>query len=381
MALADVPGLGAYYQRRQANEAAPLAELQQASGAMGLLANIQKQQKQRQYEEVLASLGPNASEEQLAQVVSRFNPEKGLEIRQRSADKKAALDLQRETKAASLEQQARQEAMMHEYRMGRLASEAERVAETARHNKVMEGVQGALVELRRDAANNRPQPQPQIVQTDAGPMQLGRDGIARPITTADGQPVKPKGTERALPSAMSGKYLENLNNLRKAETALALIEGKKVGEVAGDTAATGKKGLLTNMGVIGDMALNAMDPAGVDTRAAIGDLGSMVIHDRSGAAVTAAEFPRLRPFIPLATDSPEVAQKKTRRFVQEYKAEIEAQREFFSQSGYKVPDVSTAPAAPARPAPSPAGGPKAGDKSKSKSGKPMTYDGSKWVYD
>lgn len=152
------------------------------------------------------------------------------------------------------------------------------------------------------------------------------------------------GPEKALPASAAKGFLDNMNNLRKAETALALLEGKNVGVAQGDTEATGKKGLLTNLGVIGDKTLNWLDPQGVDTRAAIGDLGSIVIHDRSGAAVTAAEFPRLRPFIPLASDAPDVAIKKARRFVQEYKAEVEAQRAFFGESGYKVPQVGQPPA-------------------------------------
>jgi hypothetical protein len=185
---------------------------------------------------------------------------------------------------------------------------------------------------------------PVTVMRDGRPVivdaRTGREiGDAAPKTT----------TEKALPGSLANKYLENIQNLRKAENALTLLEGNQLGDATGDKSATGKKGLLTNLGVLGDTALNAMDPEGVDTRAAIGDLGSMVIHDRSGAAVTAAEFPRLRPFIPLATDSPEVARKKTRRFIQEYKAEVEAQKEFFTSSGYKVPEIGSSPAKPDKP--------------------------------
>lgn len=49
---------------------------------------------------------------------------------------------------------------------------------------------------------------------------------------------------------------------------------------------------------------------GIDPRAQVADIGSMKIHDRSGAAVTAAEFPRLRPFIPASTDKADVVKKK-----------------------------------------------------------------------
>jgi hypothetical protein len=59
-----------------------------------------------------------------------------------------------------------------------------------------------------------------------------------------------------------------------------------------------------------DLIRQRQDPQGVNARATIADIGSMVIHDRSGAAVTAAEFPRLAPFIPSATDSPETVRSK-----------------------------------------------------------------------
>jgi hypothetical protein len=255
--------------------------------------------------------------------------------------------------------QARQEALVASLEQRRMemdqrsqdaAATREQRAEAARQANELraqiaqgqQSLQREGLELRRlVASQGRQMPQPQIVQTENGPMQVDRSGAATPIIdVTTGRPVTPRSTEKALPSSLSNKYLENVQNLRKAETAVSLLEGKDVGTFKGDKQATGGKGLLSNMGVIGDKALNWMDPAGVDTRAAIGDLGSMVIHDRSGAAVTAAEFPRLRPFIPLASDSPAVALKKSKRFVQEYKAEVEAQREFFSASGYKVPPVS-----------------------------------------
>jgi hypothetical protein len=59
-------------------------------------------------------------------------------------------------------------------------------------------------------------------------------------------------------------------------------------------------------------ALNRMDPKGVAARAAITNLGSAILHDRSGAAVTAAEFPRLQPFIPSMEDSYDTARTKLR---------------------------------------------------------------------
>jgi hypothetical protein len=52
-----------------------------------------------------------------------------------------------------------------------------------------------------------------------------------------------------------------------------------------------------------DAADQRIDPQGIAVRAAIANIGSMIIHDRSGAAVTAAESPRLKPFIPSVRDT------------------------------------------------------------------------------
>lgn len=52
------------------------------------------------------------------------------------------------------------------------------------------------------------------------------------------------------------------------------------------------------------------DPQGVMPRALMANLSSLEIRDRSGAAVTAAEFPRLQPFIPSVGDDYETVIKK-----------------------------------------------------------------------
>jgi len=65
-------------------------------------------------------------------------------------------------------------------------------------------------------------------------------------------------------------------------------------------------------------------------------IGSLILHDRSGAAVTASETPRLRPFIPSASDSPEVAKKKLARFKAIYEEEAGLLAQTYSaDQGYK----------------------------------------------
>ncbi len=150
---------------------------------------------------------------------------------------------------------------------------------------------------------------------------------------------------RPMPSSAAGGLLENRRNARRAVDALALLNGETLpGGTKGDPNATGLKGYLPNQ------ILNRLDPAGVDTRAAIADLGSMVINDRSGAAVTAAEFPRLAPFIPSEKDDPETARKKLQNFARNYGAIVNDTEEFYRASGYNVPDAETTQ----QPAPAPA---------------------------
>ena len=55
--LASIPGYGGYLAKRQQNQQAELGELQQASGLMGILKNIQAQQEQQQLKGVLAQAG------------------------------------------------------------------------------------------------------------------------------------------------------------------------------------------------------------------------------------------------------------------------------------------------------------------------------------
>lgn len=149
-------------------------------------------------------------------------------------------------------------------------------------------------------------------------------GVAPRAGGANGKP---------LPISAAKGILENRDNLRKANNALTLIQGRGVNGAAGDTAATGIKGYMP------EAVLQRADPAGVDTRAAIADLGSMVVHDRSGAAVTVSEYPRLRPFIPQVTDKPEVVAQKLQRFISEFEAVNDEAENFYNESGYNVPSM------------------------------------------
>jgi hypothetical protein len=175
---------------------------------------------------------------------------------------------------------------------------------------------------------------PQYMQTEGGIVALpkrpqpGAQLIGQPVIGQDGQSLGPP--LKAIPASANTAIMTNLQNLNRAQQALALVKGGQVGSAVGDQSATGVKGYLPNG------LLNRIDGAGVDTRAAIADLGSLVIHDRSGAAVTAAESPRLMPFIPLATDDRATVEKKLKRFVEVYQQETEAYAQTYAkEQGYR----------------------------------------------
>lgn len=193
--------------------------------------------------------------------------------------------------------------------------------------------------LRQFAIDNRPAPQPRadpLVQVEVADPAApgGKRVIYAPQSQAAGMsPPGPGTTGKALPVSAAQKMFDNNQNLRRAETALALIEGKTVGGMQGDASATGLKGFAP------DALLQRFDKSGIQTRAAIADLGSLVIHDRSGAAVTAAEFPRLKPFIPDAKDDPATVKKKLANFISVYRQTAQEMQDFYRESGYNVPQT------------------------------------------
>jgi len=186
---------------------------------------------------------------------------------------------------------------------------------------------------------------PQYMETDAGLVALpkklgaGQAPTGTLVTGPDGQqlgkPLKP------IPASVNSAIITNNQSKNQLERALTLLEGKDIAGMQGDKNATGWKGYL------GQSILNRIDPQGVNTRAEIADIGSMKIHDRSGAAVTISEAPRLMPFIPQATDDAPTAAKKLKRLLLEINNESKALTDIYSkEQGYKPP-----PALPGNPRP------------------------------
>jgi hypothetical protein len=96
---------------------------------------------------------------------------------------------------------------------------------------------------------------------------------------------------------------------------------------------------------LGDEVNQRMDPAGVGARAAVADLSSVTIHERSGANVTAKEFPRLSPFIPAATNTSKAIITK----LEQMEAAVLDEQEAIGAMYAQQPTAPATPGAPVAP--------------------------------
>jgi hypothetical protein len=217
---------------------------------------------------------------------------------------------------------AQEQLQTYERRMGNVdrGQSAEAMAAAARQQRM-----DALA-LQQQGANER------ASERNALMLQLKGMGIdAAAQKAAAEKPAKP------MPAGMQKAWMENRNNLAAVDRAIAATQAYP--------------GAFGPSNMIGDFAKQYTDPKGVAARAAVADIGSLKIHDRSGAAVTAMEFPRLRPFIPNMTDKPEVVKTKLDNFKATYNDIQNEIASFASDQGYRAPAVPDRPAAPAGAAP------------------------------
>ena len=169
------------------------------------------------------------------------------------------------------------------------------------------------------------------------------DQNVRYWVNADGKPEaisgqdKSQGQLKPVPQQIVSKVIENRNSIRNVDKALAELD-KYPGGVGPGT------------GALGNWFTQLNDPKGNDVRAAIANIGSLIIHDRSGAAVTVSETPRLQPFIPLTTDTAETVKKKLVRLRSEVAAiNDDYELQYGPDQGYK-PLVGSSSVGEPRPA-------------------------------
>jgi len=132
---------------------------------------------------------------------------------------------------------------------------------------------------------------------------------------------------KPLPAAQAKAWTENGSRLKFLDQAL--------------TAVNSYPKAFGTINVLGNALRSRTDPKGVDARAIVGNIGSLKVHDRSGAAVTASETPRLQPFIPVVNgpyaDDAKTIAKKLKLFKQEIDNMQSEIVDFADTQGYKSP--------------------------------------------
>lgn len=139
------------------------------------------------------------------------------------------------------------------------------------------------------------EPHWQVIQTDNGTFQINpKTGQMRPVNFPGGEQVT-----KPLTPAQKKSIATNTTTVSTVDKALKALKGHP-------DAVGLKRGW-------NDLIDQHFDEEGVDARALIANVGSQIVHDRSGAAVTVSEYPRLAPFVPSIHDSQETAAKKLRQ--------------------------------------------------------------------
>jgi hypothetical protein len=186
--------------------------------------------------------------------------------------------------------------------------------ETKRHNQVGEhndatrlGYEGARVGMDRQRLGL----EGQRVEIERGKAAL----------TANGKP---------LPAPIQTGYLGNQQSIKQIDEAISALKAypQSVGLVRG----------------AGDGVNQRVDPRGVDARAKLANIGSLIIHDRAGASQTVNETKRLTPFVPGVTDGARAAIKKLETLRGQYVNENNGIEVAYGEgSGYRALPRSAAP--------------------------------------
>lgn len=126
----------------------------------------------------------------------------------------------------------------------------------------------------------------------------------------------------AIPATQIDAHISNNSEISKIDNAIEQIRS--------NPEALGMKNYF------GDTLTQRTDKNGVPVRAAVADVGGGVFHDLSGAAVSASEANRLKPYIPAVTDTAETALKKLEGLKREYLLINQQRQNYYTQeNGYR----------------------------------------------
>jgi hypothetical protein len=166
----------------------------------------------------------------------------------------------------------------------------------------------------------------QYIQTDQGlvavPKKPTGDISARVVTGPNDKPLGKPNSLKDAPQTVVKAYTANQSALNQIDDAIAAVQA--------NPDAFGLKNFA------GDTIMQRVDEKGVGPRAKVADIGSLKIHDRTGAAMSAAESVRLKPFIPSATDTAETAVKKLQGLKQAYEENNVGMEQYYNEDlGFK----------------------------------------------
>ena len=320
MRLSEIPFLDRYRQREAGIRDEGMDEMKQVSGVMtlsGLMQQQQEKQRAAQREQAFRSevgaLGPNPTQERLAQVGSKYlGPADLVKTQQASLDRKESNDARaqqfREGIGARLFQadQAAKDRLAQIAASGanQLQVEAYRAKEKEESDKRHAAAQQMLVRL---TASLRPAPQPRNLQltADAQGNQLivVPDGTTRPLTTQDGTGVrKPVMSDKPM-TEFQGKAALYGTRSAQSDKVLKALEDKisTVGLAAGQAA-----------GTLGNFALSSEQQR---VSQAQRDFVNAVLRQESGAVISDAEFANAKKqyFPAPGDDANTVRQKRANR--------------------------------------------------------------------
>lgn len=146
--------------------------------------------------------------------------------------------------------------------------------------------------------------------SDGSFVKPNMNAYARPTYKPPGATEVPDYTSQDTPGALPPPavmttMLGNVSGIRNIDSVLK--------ELAAHPDSIGPKALLPGW------LTQRTDPEGVALRAGIADIMSQTFHDRSGASVTVSESPRLKPFVPDATDTAATLRTKLSRIREIYR--------------------------------------------------------------
>lgn len=168
----------------------------------------------------------------------------------------------------------------------------------------------AQTDLERVKARFRPAPQEPLVKIE-DPV-TGEVSYV-PRSQAIGKQAPKTGTGGRSAASIQKALANNQQQLFVIDDALKELD-----------AHPSAVGMARGIPLLGDALNQRIDKGGVAARASIANIGSLQIHDRTGAAMTVHEEPRLAPFVPKVSDTPETIRIKLHKLRQAIAVETQA---------------------------------------------------------